>query len=102
MQTTARLSTWTVAALSALLGVLVATLVLEFGYRSAPQITMTGFAAGVALAAPAVVTLYSERAVRPKFCDDEHYRRWCSSRIETEAGRRERALGSGVILRRDG
>jgi serine protease DegS len=96
------LSSWKVPALSALLGAALAVLVLTIASRIVPADNVTGFSDGVALASPAVVTIYSERSVRPRFCEDDRYRRWCSGQIETEAGRRERALGSGVIVRRDG
>ncbi len=85
--------------LSALFGAVV-TLVWYSNENTEPR--HSGYAYAVAIAVPSVVSIYSSRNDRLPFCQKERFRSWCESRANTEASRRESALGSGVVLRADG
>ena len=81
---------------------LAAVLVSSLGSSSRPG--AAGYAEAVAIAAPAVVNIYSTRIIQERvhpICTWPRYRDLCE-RISGSNRRIQNALGSGVVVRADG
>ncbi len=88
--------------LPALLGGLVGlAVVLVLGLGESRQ-QKEGYATAVKRAAPAVVNIYSTRVLAPPICQLPRFKEWCDRFSGNNAQHMQSALGSGVIIRKDG
>jgi serine protease DegS len=61
-----------------------------------------GYAAAVRRAAPAVVNIYSAKALQPPICQQPWFQEWCERFRGDGRSQMQSSLGSGVVIRSDG
>jgi serine protease DegS len=86
----------------ALVGALVGLAVLYLGKPAPAPAAGVGFAQAVKHAAPAVVNVYTARAVAPPRCNLPRFQEWCARAADRGQRQMHSSLGSGVIVRDDG